>query len=74
MATLKAHSMIKKSWTDGLGDEALRTRAEQIVSLSVAARRIAGETGVPYFELRPAHFGSDVRHAVNSIIDRYGYA
>ncbi len=74
IAALLSHHRIKKSWTSQIDDDALRSRAEQIVSLSVAARRIAGETGIPYFELRLASFGSDVRHAVNAIIDQHGFA
>lgn len=74
MAALLAHHAVKQSWTEKLDDDGLRLRAEQIVSLSVASRRIAGEVGIPYFELRPESYARDLRHAVNTIIDAYGLA
>jgi len=71
---LVGHRNVKNCWMAGLTEDALRDRAERIVSLSVTARRIAGETGAQYFELGIPTFSRDVRHAVNTIIDVYGFA
>jgi predicted kinase len=73
IAALLAHHRIKRSWTEELDDDGLRARAEQIVALSVTARRVAAEAGVPYFELGMDSFGRDVRHAVSTIIDTCGF-